>query len=73
MNRQRILRFGLMIWQTHGLPHEELLRIVRAKQRRSAHFRAAALRHLVAKAPLSVTGGHPFAERRRRVRRYYGI
>lgn len=73
MNRQRILRFGMMVWQTYGLPHEQLVRIVRAKKRHSAHFRAAALRHLVAEAPLSVTGGRPFAERRRRVRRYYGI
>lgn len=73
MNRQRIFRFGLMVWQTYGLPHEQLLKIVKSRTRYSTHFRAAALRHLVAEAPLSVTCGRPYAERRRRVRRYYGI
>ncbi|RKT10622.1 hypothetical protein B0G69_8055 [Paraburkholderia sp. RAU2J] len=73
MNRQRIFSFGLMVWQTHGLSHEELLRIVKAKKRYSPHFRAAALRHLVMAAPLSVTAGRPFAERRRRVRAHYRI
>lgn len=73
MNRQRIFRFGLMIWQTHGLSREQLLGIVKAKKRYSAHFRSAALRHLVMDAPLSITNGRPFAERRRRVRKHYGI
>ncbi|TCK33409.1 hypothetical protein B0G84_7629 [Paraburkholderia sp. BL8N3] len=73
MNRQRTFRFGLMIWQTYGLPREGLLRIVKAKRRYSTHYRAAALRHLVGDAPLSVTGGRPFADRRRRVRQHYGI
>jgi hypothetical protein len=73
MNRERILRFGLMIYQTNGLPHEALVHIVRAKKRYSTHCRAAARRHLVIDAPLSVTGGQPFAERRRRVRRHYNI
>lgn len=73
MNRQRIFRFGLMIWQTYGLPREDLLRIVKARRRYSAHYRAAALRHLVSHAPLSVTWGQPFAARRRLVRQHYGI
>jgi hypothetical protein len=69
MNRDRIFRFGMMVWQTYGLSKEELLRIVRSKNRYSTRYRAAALRHLVCEAPLSVTGGYPFAERRRRVLR----
>lgn len=73
MNRQRIFRFSLMIWQTCGLPREDLLRIVKAKRRYSTHYRAAALRHLVGDAPLAVTGGRPFAERRRLVRQHCGI
>ncbi|MFL9911978.1 hypothetical protein [Paraburkholderia sp. RL17-337-BIB-A] len=73
MNRERILRFGLMIFQTSGLPQEALVDIVKAKKRYSSHFRAAALRNLICDAPLSVTGGQPFAERRRRVRRHYGV
>jgi hypothetical protein len=73
MNRQRIVRFGLMIRQTHGLSRGQLLSIVKAKKCHSTHFRAAALRHLVMDAPLAVTCGRPFAERRRRVRQHYGI
>ena len=73
MNRQRIFRFGLMIWQTGGLSPEQLLRIVKSKRRYSPHFRAAALRRLVLEAPLSVTCGKPFAERRRRVRQHYSV
>jgi len=73
MNRDRIFRFGMMIWQTYGLSKEELLRIVRSKNRYSTRYRAAALRHLVAQAPVSVTCGRPFAARRRLVRQYYGI
>lgn len=73
MIRQRILRFGMQMFHTYGLSRDELVRIVKAKKRYSAHYRAAALRHLVADAPLSVTGGQPFAERRRRVRRHYGL
>jgi hypothetical protein len=73
MIRERILRFGMQIFHTYGLSHDELVRIVKAKKRYSAHYRAAALRHLVSDAPLSVTGGQPFAARRRRVRRHYGL
>ncbi|MGP8486073.1 hypothetical protein ACT2FY_08745 [Paraburkholderia fungorum] len=73
MNRQRLFSFGLMVWQTHGLSHDQLLRIVSAKNRYSPRFRAAALRHLVAAAPVSITGGRPFAERRRRVRAHYRV
>ncbi len=73
MNRKRILRFGLMIFQTSGLDQETLVHIVRARKRYSTHFRAAALRNLICDAPLAVTGGRPFAERRRRVRRHYGV
>jgi hypothetical protein len=73
MNRERILRFGLMIFQTYGLPHEALVQIVRSKRRYSPHYRAAALRNLVGVAPVWVTGGQPFAERRRRVRSHYDL
>lgn len=73
MNRERILRFAMMLYQLYGLSNSELVRIAKAKRRYSTHYRAAALRHLVIDAPLSVTGGQPFAERRRRVRKHYGI
>jgi microcystin degradation protein MlrC len=73
MNRERILRFNMQMFHLYGLPKDELVRIVKAKRRYSAHYRAAALRHLVVEAPLAVTGGLPFAQRRRRVRAHYGI
>jgi hypothetical protein len=73
MNRERILRFGMMLYHLYGMSNDELVRIVKSKKRYSTHYRAAALRHLVIDAPLSVTGGQPFAERRRRVRRHYNI
>ncbi|MFM0077261.1 hypothetical protein PQQ86_39615 [Paraburkholderia sediminicola] len=73
MARERILRFAMMLYQLYGLSNSELVRIAKAKRRYSTHHRAAALRHLVIDAPLAVTGGQPFAERRRRVRKHYGI
>jgi hypothetical protein len=73
MNRQRMLRFALQVYHTSFLSHDALIGVVKAKRRYSTHYRAAALRHVVMNAPLSVTGGRPFAERRRLVRRHYGV
>lgn len=73
MNRERTLRFGMQLYHLYGLPETALLRVVKSKKRYSPHYRAAALRHLVCAAPLSVTEDRPFAERRRRVRKHYGI
>lgn len=71
MNRQRITRFSRYVFETYRLPHDMLAAIVRAQDRYSPLFRVAAVRHIVADAPLAVTGGRPFAERRRAVRRFY--
>lgn len=73
MNRERVLRLGMTLYHLSGLSHDQLIRIVKAKKLYSTHTRAAALRHIVSGAPLDVTLGRPFAERRRRVRCYYGI
>jgi hypothetical protein len=73
MNRQRVLRFALQVYRTSFLSHDALIDVVKAKRLYSTHYRAAALRHVVLNAPLSVTGGRSFAERRRLVRRHYGI
>jgi hypothetical protein len=73
MNRERILRLSMTLYHLRGLSDDQLLRIVKSTSRYSTHYRVAALRHLVASAPLAVTGGQPFAERRRRVKRHYGI
>jgi hypothetical protein len=73
MNRERILRLSMTLYHLRGLSDDQLLRIVKSTSRYSTHYRVAALRHLVASAPLAVTGGQPFAERRLRVKRHYGI
>jgi hypothetical protein len=73
MNRQRVIRFSRYVFETYRLPHSTLVSIVAARDRYSPHFRAAALRHIVADAPLAVTGGRPFAERRKAVRRFYQV
>ncbi|TDN59059.1 hypothetical protein [Paraburkholderia sp. BL10I2N1] len=73
MYRPHIVRFALMIYETYRYSLAEQIEIVRAKDRYSPRYRAAALRHIAIDAPLSVTLGRPFAERRRLVRRYYGI
>ncbi|MFL9995271.1 hypothetical protein PQR34_32260 [Paraburkholderia sediminicola] len=73
MKSLRILRLVKMIFHTNGLPPAVLLQIIRSRDRYSPLYRTAALRHLVFHAPLSVTGGRPFAERRRRVRKHYAV
>ncbi|CAE6967723.1 hypothetical protein [Paraburkholderia domus] len=73
MYRRHVVRFSLMIHETNRFDESELLDIVRAKDCFSPRYRTAALRHLVMDAPLSVTQGRPFAERRRLVRRHYGV
>jgi len=66
-------RFFGHLRATDVLPQHHLLRVVRSKEAYSALMRAAALRHLVAQAPIEITQGRPFAERRRLVRSYFKI
>ncbi|TFE36950.1 hypothetical protein E2553_45830 [Paraburkholderia dipogonis] len=73
MSRQRIYLFSRYVARTYALPLENLTTIVRARDCYSPMFRAAALRHIVMQAPLHVTGGQPFAARRRAVRRFYQL
>lgn len=68
-------RLTRLITFVHGLSRqqpEQLQYIVREK-RFPPLLREAALRWLVHSAPLSVTHGAPFAQRRRYVRRFYGV
>ena len=58
---------------TDCLPTYHLVRIIRSKDCYSVRMRAAALRTLVCKAPLDVTLGRPYAERRRLVRKHYDV
>lgn len=67
------LRFYGHLRALSALPTHHLLRIVRARKAYTPRVRAAALRHLVAGAPLEVTRGHPFAARRRYVRAFYEV
>lgn len=73
MTRQRIYLFSRYVARTYTLPLEHLINIVRARDCYSPMFRAAALRHVVLQAPLDVTGGQPFAARRRAVRQFYQL
>lgn len=71
--RDRFIRFSRCIFQTYRLPAEALVAIARDRARYTPVMRAAALRNLVGEAPLAVTQGRPFAERRRLVRAHYGV
>lgn len=73
MFNHRIGKFARLVNATHGLPESVLVTIVKASDLHSPSYRAAALRHLVACSPISVTLGLPFAQRRRLVRRHYGV
>ncbi|RUP35714.1 MAG: hypothetical protein EKK45_00310 [Curvibacter sp.] len=76
---QRILasekrqRFFGHIRATDVLPPHHMLRVIRSKERYTPFFRAAVLRNLVCNAPVEVTHGRPYAERRRLVRDHYGV
>lgn len=70
LRRQRF--FG-HIRSTYVLPEHHLVRIAKARSQYSPLMRSAALRNLVAIAPLEVTKGRCYLERRRLVRSHYGI
>lgn len=73
MFNRNIAHFARLVHATYGLPTAILLSIVKSPDRFTVRYRVAALRHLVCEAPLSVTHGLPYAQRRRLVRRHYGI
>ena len=54
------------------LPPHHLKRVI-TDEGYSARLRSAALRVLVAKSPIEITQGRPFAERRRLVRQHYKL
>ncbi len=66
-------RFFGHIRATSMLPVHHLVRIAGAADQYMPRVRAAALRNLVAEAPLEVTKGAPFAQRRKAVRLHYGV
>lgn len=66
-------RFFGHLRATEVLPDHHLIRVARASSQYPATLRAAALRHLVSRAPLEVTLGRPFSERRRLTRAHHGI
>ena len=57
---------------SYALPNQHLLRII-ADKTHPPLARAAALRILVATAPIDVTQGRPFLERRWLVREHYRV
>ncbi|MGF6440312.1 hypothetical protein [Paraburkholderia youngii] len=66
-------RFFASIQRYALLTIEQLVDVARDQQRFSPRSRAAALRHIVARAPIEVTLGRPFAARRRLVRKHFGV
>lgn len=66
-------RFFGHIRATNVLPIHHLVRVASAKGNYTSLMRAAALRNLVASAPLEVTKGRCYLERRQLVRAHYGI
>ena len=72
MLTKRLTRLMAFIQGLSNQQPPELREIV-GEKRYPPLMREAALRWLVHSAPLSVTQGAPFAERRRYVRRYYGV
>lgn len=67
----RARSFGRALLRLHGHSLDQLLVIV--KQNYHVIHRLAALRWIVSKAPLSVTMGAPYLQRRRLVRVHYKI
>ena len=61
------------IRQLYGCRTEQLMYVLSRPDRYSPLFRSAALRNLVASAPLTVTQGRSYLERRRLVRCHYGV
>ncbi len=70
---QRRQRFFFYVRQTYGLAEDELVRVIRASEQYTPALRVAALRNLVAIAPISVTQGRCYAQRRSLVRAHYAI
>lgn len=66
-------RFFRLIAQAFKLETHELLAILALRHDSNVLARAAIVRVLVARAPVSVTLGQCFAQRRRLVRRHHGI
>ena len=66
-------RFGVLVADASKLDDGQLLRIVQARQSLTPLARAAALRILIGRAPLEVTRGAVYLERRAYVRAEYGI
>lgn len=70
-SRNRQAFFG-HIRTVEVLPNYHVLRVIREPSY-PPRVRAAALRILVDRAPIDVTKGRPFAERRRLVRKHYKV
>ena len=70
---ERRLRFQRLLADAQHLTTAQLIVAVRAKFSVSALARCAALRVLVARAPIEVTQGRPYLERRRLVRKHYSV
>jgi hypothetical protein len=75
----RNLRFRAQVYRLfealrrQEITDDDLVRTVRASGTCALTLRAAALRVLIGRAPLSVTQGRPYIERRAAVRAHLGV
>lgn len=65
-------RFFSLIRQTYNPTQDQLIAVIRDRGY-SARYRCAALRNLICSAPLAVTRGACYLERRRLVRQAYAV
>jgi|JI10StandDraft_1071094.scaffolds.fasta_scaffold80572_3 hypothetical protein len=65
--------FMAQIRATYAMPLAVLLNVVRNRDSYTPLYRTAALRNVVCAAPLDVTQGRCFAERRRLCRSHFAI
>lgn len=73
MRSERLHRLTLLLRDTRNAHSDTLIQVVREKHRFTPLLRVAALRELIGRAPVEVTLGRPYLERRRLVRQHFGI
>lgn len=66
-------RFYRQIYSTRGLTIAQLIGVIKNHAIYSPRFRSAALRNLMGQAPLTITQGRPFAQKRILVRKHYNV
>jgi len=69
----RVHSFRFFVMKLSGVPLHVLLNILQQPTSFTTLYRSASLRILISRAPLDVTQGRPYAERRRLVRGAFSV